>query len=328
MTLSSQYVEQARRVLRIEIAELQRLATRLDDHFDRAVERLLAVLDAGHKVVTLGVGKSGDVGRKIASTLTSTGSPAVMLDVTNALHGDLGIVADGDAVLALSYSGETAELLNLLPALKRFDVQMIAFTGNASSTLARHSDVVLDCSVAAEACPLNLAPTSSTTVMLALGDALAMVLLEARGFQKEDFARFHPAGRLGRVLLQKVRDVMRPPERMPKVTPDETVLGVLHAMNQCRAGLAVIVDPADARLLGIFTHGDFVRAFEANPAMVNDPVERYMVRHPVTIQEDRLAVEVLNTLDHHRIDDLVVINAAHQPVGLIDSQDLTKLKLL
>jgi arabinose-5-phosphate isomerase len=219
MTLPSQYVEQARRVLRIEIAELQRLATRLDDHFDRAVERLLAVLDAGNKVVTLGVGKSGDVGRKIASTLTSTGSPAVILDVTNALHGDLGIVADGDAVLALSYSGETAELLNLLPALKRFDVQIIAFTGNPSSTLARHSDVVLNCGVAAEACPLNLAPTSSTTVMLALGDALAMVLLEARGFQKEDFAKFHPAGRLGRVLLQKVRDVMRPPERMPKVKP-------------------------------------------------------------------------------------------------------------
>jgi len=328
MTHPSQYVEQARRVLRIEIAELQRLTARLDAHFDRAVERLLAVLDAGNKVVTLGVGKSGDIGRKIASTLTSTGSPAVMLDVTNALHGDLGIVTDGDAVLALSYSGETAELLNLLPALKRFDVQIVALTGNVASTLARHSDVVLDCRVEAEACPLNLAPTSSTTVMLALGDALAMVLLEARGFQKEDFAKFHPAGRLGRVLLQKVRDVMRPPERMPKVTPGETVLGVLHAMNQCRAGLAVIVDSADQRLLGIFTHGDFVRAFEANPDMVNDPVERYMVRRPVTIQEDRLAVEVLNTLDHHRIDDLVVINATHQPVGLIDSQDLTKLKLL
>jgi arabinose-5-phosphate isomerase len=164
--------------------------------------------------------------------------------------------------------------------------------------------------------------------MLALGDALAMTLLEARGFQKEDFAKFHPAGRLGRVLLQKVKDIMRPPERMPKAHPAETVLGVLHAMNECRAGLAVVVDPVDQRLLGIFTHGDFVRAFEANPAMANEPVERYMVRHPVTIQEDRLAVEVLNTLDHHRIDDLVVINPTHQPVGIIDSQDLTKLKLL
>ncbi len=324
----SLYVEKARRVLRTEITELERLAARLDGSFDRAVEALLGVLRAGRKVVTLGVGKSGDIAQKIAATFTSTGSPAVLLNPVNALHGDLGIVADGDALLALSYSGETAELLNLLPALKRFEVTLIALTGNPASTLARHSDVVLDCAVVTEACPLNLAPTSSTTVMLALGDALAMVLLEARGFQKEDFAKFHPAGRLGRVLLQKVRDVMRPAARMPRAVPGQAVLTVLHAMNERRAGLAVIVDPADGRLLGIFTHGDFVRAFERNPGMANDPVDRYMVRQPVTIGENRLAVEVLNALDHHRVDDLVVVNAAHEPVGLIDSQDLTKLRLL
>jgi arabinose-5-phosphate isomerase len=174
---------------------------------------------------------------------------------------------------------------------------------------------------------LNLAPTSSTTVMLGLGDALAMVLLEARGFQKEDFAKFHPGGRLGRALLQRVTDVMRGSDRMPTVGPDTTVLAVLHAMNQCRAGIAVIVDDRGV-LTGIFTHGDFVRAFEERPAMVQESVGQYMVKHPITIRSDRLAVEVLNILDHHRIDDLIVVDDTNRPIGIIDSQDLTKLKLL
>jgi arabinose-5-phosphate isomerase len=250
-----------------------------------------------------------------------------VLSPLNALHGDLGIVSDGDAVIALSASGETAELLNILPALKRFSVRLIAFTGTIDSTLAKHSEVALDCSVEMEACPLNLAPTSSTTVMLALGDALAMVLLEARGFDQQDFAKFHPGGRLGRVLLQKVSDIMRGAVRMPKVTPETTVLGALHSMNEHRAGVAVVTDPA-GKLAGIFTHGDFVRAFEERPDMVNDPVARHMVRHPVTILADRLAVEVLNVLDQHRIDDLIVVNQSYEPVGIVDSQDLTKLKLL
>ena len=320
-------LEQARRVLQVEIHELERLATRLDKRFSKAVQLLRRTVEQGRKIIVLGVGKSGQIGEKIAATLTSTGSPAVVLNPLNALHGDLGIVGTGDSVLAMSYSGETAELLNILPALKRFDVQIIAFTGDLNSTLAKHSEVVLDCSVEQEACPLNLAPTSSTTVMLALGDALAMVLLEARGFQKEDFAKFHPGGRLGRVLLQRVTDVMREGDRMPTVTPDTEVLAVLHAMNQCRAGVAVVVDASGA-LAGIFTHGDFVRAFEERPAMVQEPVGGYMVRHPITIGSDRLAVEVLNILDQHRIDDLIVVDASNRPVGIIDSQDLTKMKLL
>jgi arabinose-5-phosphate isomerase len=236
-------------------------------------------------------------------------------------------VADGDVVLAASYSGETAELLNILPALKRFDVRMICLTGDPGSTLARHSDVILDCSVEKEACPLNLAPTSSTTVLLALGDALAMVLLEVRGFGEDDFLKFHPGGRLGRYLLQRVRDIMRAEDRMPVVTPETQVLAVLHAMNEHRAGVAVVTD-SDGKLAGIFTHGDFVRAFEKSPAMVSDPVERHMVRHPITIQSHKLAVEVLHILDQHRIDDLIVVNDKNQPVGIVDSQDLTKLKLL
>ena len=324
---SKNFLEQARRVLELEIRELERLVNRLDGRFSDAVRLLRSAVEEGRKVIVLGVGKSGQIGEKIAATLTSTGSPAVVLNPLNALHGDLGIVATGDAVLAMSYSGETAELLNILPALKRFDVRIVAFTGHPDSTLAKHSDVVLDCSVEQEACPLNLAPTSSTTVMLALGDALAMVLLEARGFQKEDFAKFHPGGRLGRTLLQRVTDVMRGADRMPTVTPETEVLAVLHAMNQCRAGLAVVVDESGV-LAGIFTHGDFVRAFEERPAMVQEPVGAYMVKHPITIRSDRLAVEVLTILDQHRIDDLIVTDESNRPVGIIDSQDLTKVKLL
>ena len=321
------YLQKARRVLQIEISELQRLADRLDERFEKAVRLLLETVEAGRKIIVIGVGKSGQIGEKIAATLTSTGSPALVLSPVNALHGDLGIVADGDVVIATSYSGETAELLNILPALKRFAVRMICMTGDPGSTLARHSEVVLDCSVEKEACPLNLAPTSSTTVMLALGDALAMVLLEIRGFGEDDFLKFHPGGRLGRYLLQRVRDIMRGPDRMPIVSPETAVLAVLHSMNEHRAGVAVVTD-SSGTLAGIFTHGDFVRAFEKNPAMVSDPVKRHMVRHPVTIQGHKLAVEVLNVLDQHRIDDLIVVNENNEPVGIVDSQDLTKLKLL
>ena len=326
-SLSMDHLIKARRVLTIEIEGLQRLADHLDHRFEQAIHLLADALANGRKVIVIGVGKSGQVGEKIAATLTSTGSPAFVLSPLNALHGDLGIVSEGDIILALSYSGETAELLNILPALKRFDVRLIALTGDPASTLAKHSDVTLDCSVAQEACPMNLAPTSSTTVMLALGDALAMVLLEVRGFNQHDFAKFHPGGRLGQVLLQKVSDIMRGDARMPKVSPETTVLAVLHAMNKHRAGVAVIVHPT-SELAGIFTHGDFVRAFEKRPEMVSDPVQKYMICHPVTIRSDRLAVEVLNILDQYRIDDLIVVNDRNQPVGIIDSQDLTKLKLL
>ena len=321
------YLEKARRVLQIEIAELQRLADRLDERFEKAVRLLLETVQAGRKIIVIGIGKSGQIGEKIAATLTSTGSPAFVLNPVNALHGDLGIVSDGDVIIAASYSGETAELLNILPALKRFNVRMICLTGDSGSTLARQSEIVLDCSVQKEACPLNLAPTSSTTVMLALGDALSMVLLEVRGFGEDDFLKFHPGGRLGRHLLQRVQDIMRGKARMPIVSPQTSVLAALHAMNEHRAGLAVITTSAGT-LAGIFTHGDFVRAFEKNPAMVSDPVDRHMVRHPITIRADKLAVEVLNVLDQHRIDDLIVVNENYEPVGIVDSQDLTKLKLL
>ena len=321
------YIEKAVRVLDLEIAELQRLRGRLGESFARAVDLIKQTVEARGKVIVLGVGKSGHVGGKIAATLTSTGSPAVVLDSLNALHGDLGVVADGDIILALSYSGETEELLRILPAITRFQVDVIAMCGAANSTLAQNCDVLLDVNVEQEACPLNLAPTSSTTVMLALGDALAMVLLEARGFQKEDFAKFHPAGMIGRSLLLRVHQIMRPRSALALVRPTANIRTVLEAMTAVRAGAAVVAGE-DEQLLGIFTHGDFVRHFQTDPRVGERLVADLMTLNPVVVQQDRLAVEVLNLLERHRIDDLVVVDDHGVPVGIVDSQDLTKLKLL
>src|SRR6059058_5825156 len=237
---SMDYLEKAAHVLDIEIFELKRLRDRLGENFARAVELIKEAVDARGKIVVLGVGKSGNIGSKIAATLTSTGSPAVVLDSLNALHGDLGMVADGDVVLALSASGETEELVRILPAIARFDVKTIAMCGDMNSTLAKNADVVLDVNIEQEACPLNLAPTSSTTVMLALGDALAMVLLEARGFKKEDFAKFHPGGMIGRSMLMRVHQVMRQREAMAIVSTTTAVREVLKSMTAVRAGAAVV----------------------------------------------------------------------------------------
>jgi len=299
----------------------------LDDSFVKAVGLLRGAVERRGKIVVLGVGKSGHIGGKIAATLTSTGAPAVVLDSLNALHGDLGVVSDGDVILTLSYSGETEELLRVLPALARFDVRKIAVTGNVASTLAKASDVVLDVSVSREACPHNLAPTSSTTSMLALGDALAMVLLEERGFSREDFARFHPGGSLGRSLLLKVRDIMRGGEQAALVGETLPVLEVLRALTAKRAGAALVTD-ASGKLAGIFTHGDFARRFPSDPEIGSRPVVEVMTRGPVTIDADKLAAEVLVVLERHRIDDLVVTDAEGRPLGVVDSQDLSRLKLL
>ena len=321
------YLEKAKRVLDVEILELQRLRERLGDNFSRAVGLIKDAVDARGKVVVLGVGKSGHIGSKIAATLTSTGSPAVVLDSLNAMHGDLGVLADGDVVLALSASGETEELVRVLPAIARFQVKIVAVCGERDSTLAKNAHVVLDVNVEQEACPLNLAPTSSTTVMLALGDALAMVLLEARGFNKEDFAKFHPGGKIGRSLLLRVHQVMRPRESMALVAPSATIRDVLKAMTGVRAGAAAVADE-HGQLLGIFTHGDFARHFQSDPKVGERLVADLMTLNPVTVHQDKLAVEVLNLLERHRIDDLVVVDDDKVPVGIVDSQDLTRLKLL
>jgi arabinose-5-phosphate isomerase len=324
---SMDYLEKAARVLDIEIFELKRLRERLDESFSRAVELIKETVDARGKIVVVGVGKSGHVGAKIAATLTSTGSPAVVLDSSNALHGDLGVIADGDVVLALSASGETEEMVRILPAIARFQVRIIAMCGDPKSMLAQNAHLFLDVNIEQEACPLNLAPTSSTTVMLALGDALAMVLLEARGFNKEDFAKFHPGGMIGRSMLMRVHQIMRPREAMAIVPTNASVRDVLKAMTSVRAGAAVVTGD-DQKLMGIFTHGDFVRHFQFDSKIGERLVADLMTLNPVTVHRDRLAVEVLNLLERHRIDDLVVVDDDSVPVGIVDSQDLTRLKLL
>ena len=317
----------ARSVIEIESDSLRRMSERLDDGFTVAVGLLQSTLDNRGKIVVVGVGKSGNIGHKIAATLNSTGATAVVLNSQNALHGDLGLLSDGDAVLLLSYSGETNELLDLIPFIKRFDVRLIALTGQPSSSLSKLSDITLDTSVAREACPLNLAPTSSSTAMLVMGDALAMVLLEARGFTEEDFARYHPGGSLGRALLTRVSDIMRGGEALPTVPEDAFVLDALIAMNRARAGACLILS-GDGFLAGIFTHGDFARGYQKDPAIGEKPIAGLMTRRPVTVRADSLAVEAVKSIGLNRIDDIVVLGADGRPVGLVDTQDFARLKII
>ena len=321
------YLTKARTVIDLEIAEVQRLSGRIGQSFIDAVELLRATVSAGRKIVICGVGKSGNIANKIAATLNSTGSPTVVLNAQDALHGDLGLVAPGDVILTLSYSGETDEILNLLPHLKRQQCRLIALTGGLQSTLAQSADLVLDVSVQREACPLNLAPTSSSTVMLVLGDALAMVLLEARGFQPGDFALLHPGGSLGRALLTLVSDIMRTGDRLPLVAPDATVREAIRTMGRCRAGCVILTNP-DNTLAGIFTQGDFARAFETNPNLAGESVRQFMTPGPITIQAGKLAAELLNLLERHPVDELVVLNQENHPVGLVDTQDLSRHRIL
>ncbi len=321
------YPERARTVIDLEIAELQRLRARIGSGFTRAVDALRTCVEAGHKIIICGVGKSGNIAHKIAATLNSTGAPAVVLNTQDALHGDLGLVNDGDVILAMSASGQTDEMLRLLPHLKRLQITLIAMTGGPESALARNADIVLDAHVEREACPLNLAPTSSSTVMLVLGDALAMVLLEARGFNADDFAKLHPGGSLGRALLTKVSDIMRTGDRLPLVPESATVMDAVRAMTRCRSG-CVIIPAADGKLAGIFTQGDFTRAYESQGDIAAAPVSRFMIRQPVTIQSDRLAAEILNVLERHPVDELVVLDETRTPVGIVDSQDLSRLHIL
>jgi arabinose-5-phosphate isomerase len=321
------FLDKAQRVFDVELSAIREVRDRMDGQFARAVELLIAAVEKRNKIVVVGVGKSGQIGEKIASTLTSTGCPAVVLNSMNAMHGDLGVVADGDIVIALSYSGETEELISLVPALRRLDVKMIAMTGNPQSFLATNADLHLDVRVSQEACPLNLAPTSSSTAMLVLGDALAMVVLEARGFNKEDFARFHPGGKLGRTLLFKVHQIMRGPDRMAIVSPDTTVGKAIVEMAQRRAGSAIIVSET-GELAGVFTHGDFGRHFQTDPTVMEKRVGDLMTRNPISVQGDHLAAEVLRILQQHPIDDLVVVDAGNKPIGIVDSQDLARFRLL
>jgi arabinose-5-phosphate isomerase len=321
------HLAQARKVFDIEMAALRAVREHLDDAFEKAVELILGALHQRGKVVIVGIGKSGNVGRKIAATLTSTGSASVVLDSVDALHGDLGIVNDGDVILALSYSGESEELLNLLPALKRFSVKIIAITGGPKSALARHSDLVLNVKVPREACPFNLAPTSSTTAMLVMGDALAMAVLQARGFKQSDFARYHPCGAIGRAMLLRVFEIMRTGERNAVAREDVIVKEALLVMTRAKSGSLSVVN-GRGKLAGVFTDGDFRRHMAADENLLSQPLKKVMTRNPICIRDSALAAEALKIFNERNIDDLIVVNAKCEPVGLVDSQDLPKLKIM
>ena len=325
--MTMNHLARAREVFDIELAALKSVRALLDASFDDAVETIVETLKQRGKIVIVGIGKSGNVGAKIAATLTSTGSTAVVLNSVDALHGDLGIINDGDAILALSYSGESEELLNLLPALKRFSVKIISFTGNVKSSLAKHSDVSLNVKVPKEACPFNLAPTSSTTAMLVMGDALAMAVLAARGFTQKDFAKYHPSGAIGRAMLLRVGDIMRRGERNAVAKENLSVKEALMVMTRAKSGSLAVVD-ARGKLAGIFTDGDFRRHMAADENLLSQPLKKVMTRNPICISENALAVEALKIFNERNIDDLIVVNAKREPVGLVDSQDLPKLKIV
>ena len=314
-----------RRVVEIEAQALQHLAARIQGEFSAACR---LILGSKGRVVATGMGKSGHIARKIAATLASTGTPAFYVHPGEAGHGDLGMITDSDVVLALSYSGESDELLTLLPVLKRQGNAVIALTGRPQSTLARESDVHLDVSVPAEACPLALAPTSSTTATLAMGDALAVALLEARGFTADDFARSHPAGSLGRRLLLHITDVMHAGDEVPRVSEGATLSEALVEMSRKRLGMTAVVD-ADNRLIGLFTDGDLRRTLDnatldVRTAMIRD----LMTRAPRTIAADQLAVEAARLMETHKISALIVVDEAGLVVGALNIHDLLRARVV
>lgn len=330
MALSSKSaLHRARACLQIEIDALESTAAHLDQGFVEVVRAIEATLSARRKLIFSGVGKSAHVAQKLCGTFNSTGVSSCFLDPTQALHGDLGLVDEGDLALLLSNSGQSEEVVRLLPALKRFGVRIVAFTSNPDSELARASDLRLLYHVPREACPLALAPTASTTAAMALGDALAMVLLEARGLTRDDFAKFHPAGNLGRVLLLRVRDIMRTGDRLPVAADTVTVQDAILAMTKARSGSIALVNRRTGKLTGILTDGDFRRsAVTAGPQILTQKVDQFMTRSPKTIADTALGVEALRLFEAHKIDDLIVLDRQGKPVGLVDGQDLPKLKIV
>ncbi|MGB3426752.1 MAG: KpsF/GutQ family sugar-phosphate isomerase [Burkholderiaceae bacterium] len=317
-------LELARSVLEIEAGAVHALIARLDAQFARAVELLLRCKG---RVVVSGIGKSGHIARKIAATLASTGTPAMFVHAAEAAHGDLGMITRDDALIALSYSGEGDELLTMLPVTKREGTPLIAMTGNAGSSLARLADVHLDVRVDKEACPLNLAPTSSTTAMLALGDALAIACLDARGFGPDDFARSHPAGALGRRLLTYVSDVMRTGDRIPRVTVGTSLLDALREISRKQLGMAAVLDDG-GRLQGIFTDGDLRRLLERGGDVRDVKLADVMTRHPLTIAPDVLATEAAQLMDQRKKNQLLVVDAGGALVGALHMHDLMAAKVI
>ena len=321
---AEQVLSLARKTFEIEAAAVLELATRIGDEFVQAV-RLMMVCPG--RVVVMGIGKSGHIGHKIAATLASTGTPAMFVHPAEASHGDLGMIRDVDVVLAISNSGESQELIAILPVLSRLGVALIAITGGMHSTLAKQACVTLDSSVAREACPLNLAPTASTTAQLALGDALAVALLDARGFKEEDFARSHPGGALGRKLLTHVSDVMRSGDAVPQVRPGSSFTDLMREMSAKGLGASAVVD-ADQRVLGIFTDGDLRRLIEKGADLRQLTAADVMHANPRTLSADALAVEAVALMEQYRINSVLVIDKVGVLCGALNTNDLMRAKVI
>lgn len=318
------HLQIAREVLGIEARAIDAASARLGPAFEAAVQ---ALLECKGRVILMGLGKSGLIARKIAATLASTGTPAFFVHAAEAAHGDLGMITDQDVVIALSNSGETGEVISILPAMRRKGARLIALTGKLDSTLARDADIVLDGSIEKEACPMNLAPTASTTVALALGDAMAVALLEARDFSRDDFALSHPGGSLGRRLLTHVSDVMRQGDEVPRISPDHSVGDAVLEITRKRLGMTTVTDP-DGRLLGIFTDGDLRRMIESGQDWRNLKVSDVMSRKPRTIAAHRLAAEAVHIMESAHINQLAVIDSDNKVVGALNMHDLFAAKVV
>jgi arabinose-5-phosphate isomerase len=317
-------IRMAQETLDIEAAALLRLKQQLGDSFAQTVALMLNVTG---RVVVMGMGKSGHIGRKIAATLASTGTPALFVHPAEASHGDLGMIQKTDLVLAISNSGESAELTAILPVLKRLGVPLVAMTGQDDSSLARYADLFLDCRVEKEACPLNLAPTASTTAQLALGDALAVALLDARGFKAEDFARSHPGGALGRKLLTLVSDVMRTGNQVPAVNPEASLIDLMREMSAKGLGVAAVVDE-QRHVLGIFTDGDLRRLVERGADLRTATAEQVMHRSPTTIASHTLAAEAAQLMEQRCITSVLVLDAQGSLCGALNTNDLMRAKVI
>lgn len=312
----------ARKVLRTEAAAILSLVDRIDADFERAVQLLF---DCRGRVIVTGMGKSGLICRKIAATLSSTGTSAWFLHPAEAIHGDLGAIRDDDVVVALSHSGETEEIIRLLEAIRRIGAKLIALTGDRASTLARAADVALDCSIATEACPMNLVPTASTTAALAMGDALAMTLCVRKGFREEDFASLHPGGKLGRRLM-RVENVMHAGESAPMVRVSTPMPDVFHEMSSKRLGMTCVVDGTNC-LAGVITDGDLRRAMSRSTDVLAMTADDVMTRNPITIRRDVLAVEALKIMETHKITSVVVVDERHRVQGVVQIHDLWRTQM-
>ena len=320
-------LSRAQEVMNIEIEGVKIAREAIGDDFIKSVHMIADALDTGGKIVVSGVGKNLHIAEKLSATLASTGSTSVVMNPIQAMHGDLGIIADNDIVLALSFSGESEEVIKLIPAVKRLGVRVVSMVGNMENSLADLSDALIPVIINKEACPFGMAPTTSTTATLAVGDALAMVLIDARHFVKENYAKLHPAGAIGRALVLRVSDIMRTGDKIAVLTTTSTVKDAIMAMTFAKSGAALISDE-DGKLRGIFTDGDLRRHLSDSSDLLSTLVESVMTAEPVSVDQNAFAVDVLRIFEKYRIDDLPVINESNDIVGYVDIQDLPKMKVM